>query len=132
MLQATKSTTLHAGYARYFTPPPLELVQPQTVNQFVGTSNQPATLQNSTVKPERANYFDVGMTEQFTRSLSMGIDSYYKVSKNLIDEGQFGSALVFTPFNYAKGNQYGVELTANYAQGGFNAYANFAASPNVL
>ena len=66
------------------------------------------------------------MTEQFTRSLSMGIDSYYKVSKNLIDEGQFGSALVFTPFNYAKGNQYGVELTANYAQGGFNAYANFA------
>ena len=66
------------------------------------------------------------MTEQFTRSFSMGVDSYYKVSQNLIDEGQFGSALVFTPFNYARGNQYGVEMTANYAQGGFNAYANFA------
>jgi hypothetical protein len=71
--QATKSTRLHAGYARYFTPPPLELVQSQTVNQFVGTSNQPATLQNSTVKPESANYFDAGITEQFTRSFSMGI-----------------------------------------------------------
>ena len=126
VLQATKGTRLHAGYARYFTPPPLELVQSQTVNQFVGTSNQPATLQNSTVKPESANYFDVGMTEQFTRSFSMGVDSYYKVSQNLIDEGQFGSALVFTPFNYARGNQYGVEMTANYARGGFNAYANFA------
>ena len=75
VLQPTKSTTLHAGYARYFTPPPLELVQSQTLNQFVGTSNQPATLQNSAVKPERANYFDAGITEQFTRSFSMGIDS---------------------------------------------------------
>jgi outer membrane receptor protein involved in Fe transport len=125
VLQATKSTTLHAGYARYFTPPPLELVQSQTLNQFAGTSNQPASLQNTAVKPERANYFDAGMTEQFTRSFSMGIDGYYKTSRNLIDEGQFGSALIFTPFNYAKGNQYGAEITANFALGGFNAYANF-------
>jgi outer membrane receptor protein involved in Fe transport len=126
VLQATKSTTLHAGYARYFTPPPLELVQSQTLNRFVGTSNQPATLQNSPVKPERANYFDAGMTEQFTRSFSMGVDTYYKISQDLIDEGQFGSALIFTPFNYARGNQYGVEITSNLALGGFNVYANFA------
>jgi outer membrane receptor protein involved in Fe transport len=125
VFQATKSTTLHAGYARYFTPPPLELVQSQTLKQFVGTSNQPATLQNTAVKPESANYFDAGMTEQFTSSFSMGIDGYYKISRNLIDEGQFGSALIFTPFNYAKGNQYGAELTANFVRGGFNAYANF-------
>ena len=125
VLEATKSTTLHAGYARYFTPPPLELVQSQTINQFVGTSNQPAVLQNTAVKPERANYFDAGMTEQFTRAFSMGIDGYYKISRNLIDEGQFGSALIFTPFNYAEGNQYGVEVTSNYTQGGFNAFANF-------
>jgi outer membrane receptor protein involved in Fe transport len=125
VLQPTKSTTIHAGYARYFTPPPLELVQSQTVNQFVGTSNQPATLQNTPVKPERANYFDAGMTQQFTRAFSMGIDGYYKTSRNLIDEGQFGSARIVTPFNYGTGNQYGVELTANFALGGFNAYANF-------
>jgi outer membrane receptor protein involved in Fe transport len=126
VLQATRSTTLHAGYARYFTPPPLETVQSQTLNQFVGTSNQPATLQNTTVKPERANYFDAGMTEQFTRSFSMGIDGYYKASRDLIDEGFFGAALILTPFNYLRGNQYGVEMTANFALGGFNAYANFA------
>lgn len=125
VLQATKSTTLHAGYARYFTPPPLELVQSQSLQKFVGTSNQSAVLHNSAVKPERANYFDAGMTEQFTGSFSMGVDGYYKVSKDLIDEGQFGSALIFSPFNYSKGNQYGLEVTANYAIGGFNAYANF-------
>jgi hypothetical protein len=45
------------GYARYFTPPQLGLVQSQTLKQFVGTSNQPATLQNTVVKPERANHF---------------------------------------------------------------------------
>jgi TonB dependent receptor len=125
VLQATESTTLHAGYSRYFTPPPLELVQSKSINKFVGTSNQPAVLQSTTVAPERAHYFDVGMTEQFTRSFSMGVDGYYKIARDLIDEGQFGSALIFSPFNYEKGNQYGVELTANYTCGGFNAYANF-------
>jgi hypothetical protein len=44
-------------------PPPLELVQSQILNLFVGTSNQPASLQNTAVKAERANYFDAGMTE---------------------------------------------------------------------
>jgi TonB-dependent receptor-like protein len=125
VLQANKSTTLHAGYARYFTPPPLELVQSQSITKFAGTSNQSAVSQSSTVQPERAHYFDAGMTEQFTGSFSMGVDGYYKISRNLIDEGQFGSALIFSPFNYAKGNQYGFEVTANYTQGGFNAYANF-------
>jgi outer membrane receptor protein involved in Fe transport len=125
VFQATKSTTLHAGYARYFTPPALELVGSQTINQFVGTSNQSAVSQNTAVKPERANYFDAGMTEQFTRAFSMGVDSYYKTSHNLIDEGQFGSALIFTDFNYGRATQYGTEVTANFTLGGFNAYANF-------
>ncbi|MBV9299523.1 MAG: TonB-dependent receptor [Verrucomicrobia bacterium] len=123
--QATKSTTLHAGYARYFTPPPLELVQSESISKFAGTSNQSAVPQSSSVQPERAHYFDAGMTEQFTSSFSMSVDGYYKISRNLIDEGQFGSALIFSPFNYAKGNQYGVEVTASCTHGGFNAYANF-------
>jgi outer membrane receptor protein involved in Fe transport len=62
VLQPTRSTRLHAGYARYFTPPPLELVQSGSIQKFIGTSNQPAVLQNSPVVPERANYFDTGMT----------------------------------------------------------------------
>jgi hypothetical protein len=126
VLQLTKSTTLHAGYARYFTPPPLELVQNTSLSKFVGTTNQSAVQQSSSVKPERAHYFDTGITEQFTNSLSVGVDAYYKESRDLIDEGQFGAALIFSPFNYARGNQYGVDVTANYVQGGFNAYANFS------
>jgi outer membrane cobalamin receptor len=126
VLQATKSTTIHAGYARYFTPPPLELVQNSDLAKFVGTTNQAAVSRSSSVKPERAHYFDAGITEQFTRFFSVGVDAYYKEARDLIDEGQFGAALIFSPFNYAHGNQYGVDVTANYAQGGFNAYANFS------
>jgi TonB dependent receptor len=126
VLQATKSTTIHAGYARYFTPPPLELVQNRDLARFVGTTNQAAVQQSSSVKPERAHYFDAGITQQFTRSFSVGVDAYYKEARDLLDEGQFGAALIFSPFNYAHGNQYGVDLTANYAQGGFNAFANFS------
>ena len=125
MFQPTKSTTLHAGYARYFTRPPLELVQAGDLTKFIGTTNQPAVLESSPVKAERAHYFDAGITEGFTRSFSMGVDAYYKEARDLIDEGQFGAALIFSPFNYARGNQYGVEVTANYAAGGFSAYANF-------
>ena len=60
VFKATKSTTLHAGYARYFTPPPLELVQSQSINKFVGTSNQSAVAQSSSVQPERAHYLMPG------------------------------------------------------------------------
>jgi outer membrane cobalamin receptor len=126
VLQATKSTTIHAGYARYFTPPPLELVQNSDLAKFVGTTNQAAIQLSSSVKPERAHYFDAGITEQLTKALSIGVDAYYKEARDLIDEGQFGAALIFSPFNYAKGNQYGVDVTANYGQGGFKAYANFS------
>ena len=37
--QPTDATTLHAGYARYFTPPPLENVPSASVAKFNGTSN---------------------------------------------------------------------------------------------
>ena len=41
--QPTDSTTLHAGYARYFTPPPVENVSASTVALFNGTSNASAS-----------------------------------------------------------------------------------------
>ena len=37
--KATDATTLHAGYSRYFTPPPLENVPASGVTMFNGTSN---------------------------------------------------------------------------------------------
>jgi outer membrane receptor protein involved in Fe transport len=124
----TPRTTLHAGYARYFTPPPLELVAPTTVAQFNNTTNQAASSQNSPVRPERSHYFDVGVSQRVTSALTVGVDAYYKKATDLLDEGQFGTALINTPFNYQTGHDYGVELTSNYKDEHFSAYVNLAIS----
>ena len=41
----------------------------------------------------------------------------------LIDDGQFGQAFVLTAFNYAQGENVGVELSTEYKNGPFQAYA---------
>lgn len=126
--ELTPQTTLHAGYARYFTPPPTELVTTNTIAASQGTTSAPAGTLNDPVKAESSDYYDLGLSHQLTPKLTIGVDSYYKKVTNLLDEGQFGSALLYTPFNYAQGKVYGVELTANYHDGNFNAYANLARS----
>ena len=55
-----KGTVFHGGYARYFTPPPLENVSQSTIAKFAGTTNESAITANSAVTSERAHYFDVG------------------------------------------------------------------------
>ena len=126
--QPFESTTLHAGYARYFTPPPLELVQQTSVNKFNGTTNASEVTESSPVRAESAHYFDAGLTQKIGEHFTFGLDGYYKKAHNQLDEGQFGSALIFSPFNYKEGEVYGVEFTGNYQQDAFSAYANLAFS----
>ncbi len=126
--KASAETTLHAGYSRYFTPPPFELVGSETIAKFVNTTAAPEVTTADPPVAERADYFDAGLEHKFSNHLTMGVDSYYRQSKNLIDEGQFGAPIILTPFNYKDGRIEGVELTANYAREGvFSAYANLAA-----
>ena len=124
--RVTTDTSVHAAYARYFTPPPQELVSQESINLFANTTNAPEIPVSDTVKAERTNYFDVGITHIFAPGLTIGLDAYYKDIKNLLDEGQFGQALILTPFNYANGYAEGVELSATYNSGPWSAYANFA------
>jgi outer membrane cobalamin receptor len=86
---------------------------------------------DNTPLPERADYYDVGASQQITDALKLAVDSYYKLSSDLIDEGQFGAPVVLTPFNYARGRQMGLEFTADYTSGDFTAYGNFALSRAV-
>jgi outer membrane receptor for ferrienterochelin and colicins len=121
-----EGTTVHAGYSRYLSPPPFELVGSQSVAKFLNTTAAPTVSQDDTPQAERANYYDFGVHQQITRGLTVGLDAYYKQAKNLIDEGQFGAPIILTPFNYAVGRQKGVELTTNYAGEALSAYANLA------
>jgi hypothetical protein len=101
--QATPMTTVHAGYAHYFTPPPLVFTSTSDFSKFVGTSNEAAVTKNATIKAERANYFDAGVIQQIMPGLKVGLDVYYKVADDQLDDGQFGAPVFITPFNYKHG-----------------------------
>jgi outer membrane receptor protein involved in Fe transport len=122
-------TTFHAGYSRNFTPPQQVLAAPTNLALVAGTSAQatPGTA-NDPVQPERSNVYDVGVVQKIYAipGLEVGIDAYYKTATDLLDDGQFGAAYVLTAFNYAKGENEGLELKANYTNGNFHAYANVA------
>jgi hypothetical protein len=121
-----KGTTLHAGYARYFTPPPLEAVPQSTIAKFAGTTNESAITKDSPVTSERAHYFDAGITQKIMEGWTAGLDGFYKSSHSVLDEGQFGEALILSSFNYKRGEIYGGEFTSNYDHGPFAAYLNVA------
>jgi outer membrane receptor protein involved in Fe transport len=129
--KATDDTTLHAAYARYFTPPPTELVSPKDLALFENTSNAPSVTANSPVLPERSHYFDAGVTQKVVPGLTVGLDGFYKIIRDLIDEGQFSEAPIYFPFNYSQGKIYGVELTGNYKSGNFAAYSNLAITTSL-
>jgi hypothetical protein len=124
--QALDDTTVHIGYSRYLSPPPFEVVGNETISKFLNTTAAPAVAVANSPLAEQANYYDVGVQQKITRQFTVGLDTYYKQSHNLIDEGQFGAPIILTPFNYSYGKQYGAEITANFTAEGFNAYLNLA------
>jgi len=124
--QATDSTVLHAGYARYFTPPPAELISPTDIALFQGTTNQLPTNANAETLSERSDYFDAGVSQKVGADFTVGLDAYYRKVHNLLDEGQFGAALIFSPFNYEQGRVRGLEFSSNYTSGPFSTYVNLA------
>jgi len=126
--QLSDSTTLHAGYARYFTPPPAELIGQTDIALFQGTTNALPSNVNAETLSERSNYYDAGISQKIGSDLTLGLDLYYREVHNLLDEGQFGAALIFSPFNYDQGRVRGAEFTANYDHDGFSAFFNLSSS----
>ena len=124
--QATDSTTVHAGYSRYFTPPQTELISTEDIELFNNTTNAVKNYGNNTPLAERSNYFDVGVSQNIGSAWTVGLDAYYRKVSRLQDEGQFGTALVYSTFNYAQGRVRGTEFSVNYDEGPLSAYFNFA------
>jgi outer membrane receptor protein involved in Fe transport len=118
--------TLHAGYARYFTPASQPLSATPTLTLYQNTTLQPSVAQADPVLPERAHYFDVGVEQRMPPGLDVGVDAYYKLARDQIDVGQFGQALVLDEYNYEKGFNEGVEFKVKYQNGDFRAYGNLA------
>jgi outer membrane receptor protein involved in Fe transport len=126
--QATDSTTIHAGYSRYFTPPATEVIDDSNIARFNGTTNELPSGGNNLPLSERSDYYDAGVQQQFGSTLTVGLDAYYRKVSRLQDEGQFGAALIYSNFNYAQGRIRGAEFTVNYDNGPVSAYFNVAYS----
>jgi outer membrane receptor protein involved in Fe transport len=124
--QVNQDTTLHAGYARYFDPPQLLNISPETVRRFDGTTNASDQDTNDPVKVEKSHYFDVGMNREIIQGFKAGLDAYYKIAKDQIDDGQFGAANISSPYNYREASMYGAELSADYVTGPLSAFLNFS------
>ncbi len=119
------ATAVHGGYSRYFSPPPIELIAATDIALFDGTTGAAGSHVDDTPKAERSDYYDLGVQRTIDGGFTVGLDGYYKTSRNLVDEGQFGAPIILTPFNYLSGRQYGMEFTGNYDDGGpFTAYVN--------
>jgi outer membrane receptor protein involved in Fe transport len=129
--QPTDSTTIHAGYSRYFTPPASEEISPTSIAKFVGTTNALPDNGSDTPLAERSSYYDIGISQKIGDKWTVGLDSYYRRVSRIQDEGQFGTALVYSTFNYDQGRIKGSELTVNYTDGALTAYFNFAYNRSV-
>ncbi|HEY4292385.1 TonB-dependent receptor [Luteibacter sp.] len=129
--QPTDSTTIHAGYSRYFTPPASEMISPTSIGKFAGTTNALPGEGNDTPLAERSSYYDIGISQKLGSEWTVGLDSYYRRVSRIQDEGQFGTALVYSTFNYDQGKVKGDEFTLNYDGGALTAYFNFAYNRSV-
>ena len=133
-------TLFHAGYARTFTPPVQVIAAPVNTNLAITCPGPivalfPACTTTQApgipppyypMLPERANIYDVSVLKKVWPGFEVGADLYLKEARDLIDDGQFGQALVLSGFNYDKAENVGIELKAAYTNGGFRAYANWA------
>ena len=127
--KALADTTVHAGYSRYFTPPPFELIASETFTKFAGTTALPPGTNAQDTPPiaARQDYYDIGVEQKLLeRALTLGVDAYGETAQNLIDEGQFGAPIILTPFNYRCGRIGGIEFTGDYSIRHFAAYGNLA------
>jgi opacity protein-like surface antigen/outer membrane receptor protein involved in Fe transport len=141
------ATVFHVGYARYFTPPPQVLGRTVPNGLFDNTTAAPASQNVGSILPERSHVVDAGVVQQLLPqcpagtngmptkapvaptscpSLEVGANVYYKRAKDLLDDGQFGQALVLTAFNYEKAENWGTELMARYRFGNFALDTNWA------
>lgn len=119
-------TGLHVGFSRYFTPPMQTEATQNNLALFQNTTQQPAIPLDDPVRPERANYVDVGIDQKVSPALTAGADVYYKHGTDMLDDGTFGNAVVLDQFNYALGYSKGAELKINYQHEGLRVYANYA------
>ena len=105
----THSTTLHAGYARYFKVPPFDQVALETVQKFKDTTNAaPVNSGNDKIEAETDDYFDAGIRQRILEGVNVGVDGFYKIGHDQLDLAQLAGSVVTAPLNYRESRGVGI------------------------
>jgi hypothetical protein len=97
---------VHGSYDRIFQPPSYE-------NILISSSPQIDTLSDQflrlPVKPSRANYYELGLTESFVDRIRLDVNTYRRDARNYADDDQLLNTGVSYPIAFDKAVIYGAE-----------------------
>ncbi len=110
-----RDTTIHAGFARNFQVPNFQGISPGITALKDTTGGVGPGIPLSTKLDAETDYtWDVGYSHQLNPQLVLSQDSYFRIDRHYIDEGQFGFVPVDAPFNYVRGYGAGLESSLTY------------------
>ncbi len=109
-------TTLHAGFARNFQVPTFQNIS-SGISALSNTTGGvgPGIPLSTKLEAETDYTWDIGYSHQFTPNLVVTQDSYFRIDRGQIDEGEFGFVPLDVPFNYVRGYAAGIENSISYS-----------------
>jgi outer membrane receptor protein involved in Fe transport len=113
--KARPDTTIHAGFARNFQVPNFQNLS-SGITKLSGTTGGvgPGIPLGTSLYAETDYTWDVGYCHQIAPNLVMTQDSYFRIDRHYLDEGQFGFVPLDAPFNYVRGYGAGLENSLTY------------------
>ena len=109
-------TTLHAGFARNFQVPTFQNISSGVSALSHTTGGVGPGIPLSTKLEAETDYsWDAGYSHRFTPNLVVTQDSYFRIDRGQIDEGEFGFVPLDVPFNYVRGYGAGIENSISYS-----------------
>jgi hypothetical protein len=114
------STTLYAYYGRLFVPTNVEDLRAITSVAQSGTVAEPT-------RPERDNFYELGLVQRLPAGINLKLSGYRKDSKPGIDDNTVPGSAIVTSVNIADVHITGVESVIELRpQGPFSGYLNVA------
>ena len=120
-------TMVFGSYNHFFVPPPIEnvLAGSAGLTNLVSEIGRPLPP----VRAIKENQFELGVTQPLARTMTLGVTSYYRLSKDPAHTSLFPDSRFYTYATFDKGKAYGLEIKADVPRivaTGLSGYLNYA------